>query len=131
MRLLSILLLFFGTIVAAHAQSPVQPYIAPNIPADSTHGLPVRSVGLYTPNGYQQLTSISGATGLTVPTGSVIAEICDEGDEARYRDDGTNPTTTVGMPVPAGTCFQYAGLLTAIKFIDTSSGAIVDVSYYK
>lgn len=128
MKTLFFLLLFC---TSAFAQAPVQVYSAPNVPSDPLHGLPVKSGGAYTALGYQQLTSIGSATALTVPTGAAIAEICDETNAARYRDDGTNPTTTVGMLVAVGTCFQYAGPLSAIKFIDTSSGAIIDVSYYK
>lgn len=80
--------------------------------------------------GYQQLTSISSATSLTVPTGATIAEICVETAAVRYRDDGTDPSATVGMPVSAGTCFAYSGPLRAIRFIAVSGSPVVNVLYY-
>lgn len=96
----------------------------------------VRQAGSYIPAGYCQLTSISAATLVStcasgVPQKSVIAQICIEAQGIRYRDDGTAPTASVGMPVAAGTCFAYSGSLTALQFIQQTSGAIVNLSFYK
>lgn len=85
----------------------------------------------WAPLGYVQLTSLSSATGLAPPNDATIAEITVEAQGVRYRDDGNAPTASVGMPVAAGNSFQYAGDLTAIQFIQQSSGAILNVSYYK
>ena len=85
----------------------------------------------YNPLGYQQITSLSASTGLTPPVEASIAEIIVEAQGIRYRDDGTAPTASVGMPVAAGNAFQYSGDLSAIKFIQQTSGAILNVSYYK
>jgi len=92
-----------------------------------------QSQGIYvfTPLGYQQLTSLSGATSLTVPQAAKIAEICVETQPVRYRDDGSAPSSTVGMPVAAGVCFQYSGNLNAIQFIQQAASATVDVLYYR
>src|SRR5215471_10280162 len=64
----------------------------------------VQSVdGGITNQGYTQLTGIVAATGLTpIPGGANCAMIQAEGDQIRWRDDGTNPTSTVGMFIPAG-----------------------------
>jgi hypothetical protein len=90
---------------------------------------------IYTPLGYQQISPVPTGTTLTVPNSARIAEICVETNSVRYRDDGTNPTTTVGMPVvPTSTvpyCFQYSGNLVAITFIQVTSPATLDVSYYR
>lgn len=75
--------------------------------------------------------TVASATTLTVPTGATIAEICVETQGVRYKDDGGTPTSSSGIPVPSGTCFQYAGPLSAIEFIQQSSSATLDVSYYK
>lgn len=107
-----------------------QPLMIPCYPATSPTSGCV-GVKIYAALGYQQITSVSAATGLTVPTGAIIAEICVETQAIRYRDDGTNPTATVGMPIPAATCFQYAGPLGAIKIIEQTPSATIDVSYYK
>ena len=80
--------------------------------------------------GYQQLTSISATTALTVPGGSTVAMIQAEAQAVRWRDDGTNPTASVGMNLAAGQTMWYTGPLASIKFIQVTSGAIVNVSYY-
>lgn len=85
----------------------------------------------WAPLGYVQLTSLSSATALSPPLDATIVEVVVETANIRYRDDGTAPTASVGMLVTAGSSFQYAGDLTAIQFIQVSSGAVLDISYYK
>jgi len=88
--------------------------------------------------GYQQITSLSSATGLNVPYTDVnglncrpvIALITPEGQAVRWRDDNINPTTTVGMPLAVGVTLQYDGDLTMIKFIEQVGGAKLNISYY-
>lgn len=80
--------------------------------------------------GYQQITSLSAATALTVPTGATAALIVASTQNIRWRDDGTNPTASVGMPVLVDTYFTYDGDLSRIRFIEQSSGAVLNVSYY-
>jgi hypothetical protein len=84
--------------------------------------------------GYQQITSLASATNLTVPTtgGPVVwALICAETAGVRWRDDGTAPTASVGQPLAAGQCFQYAGPLLTIQFIAQTGSPVLDVSYYR
>lgn len=89
--------------------------------------------------GYQQITSLSSATNLTVPTkdpatGANVkanfALITAEAQALRWRDDGVDPTDSVGMPLAVGVTLQYDGDLSRIKFIQQTSGGIVNVSYY-
>ena len=88
--------------------------------------------------GYQQITSLSASTGLTVPTrtpdGSkqqpTFALIIAETQGVRWCDDGTNPTASVGMPLAAGVPLQYDGDLTKIKFIEQTGSAKLNISYY-
>lgn len=88
--------------------------------------------------GYQQITSLSAATGLTVPvtdaTGlsakPTIAIITPEGQAVRWRDDATAPSATVGMPLAVGVTLQYDGDLTKIRFIEQTAGAKLNISYY-
>ena len=80
--------------------------------------------------GYQQITSLSSATALTVPSGATAALIVATTQNIRWRDDGTNPTASVGMPVLVDTYFTYDGDLNRIRFIEQSSGAVLNVSYY-
>ena len=86
---------------------------------------------VYTPLGYQQIAAVPTGTFLTVPTGARMAQICVETQAVRYRDDGTAPTASVGMPQAAATCFQYSGSLPAIQFIQVTGTAVLDVSYYR
>jgi len=88
--------------------------------------------------GYQQITTVSSAIGLTVPTlapdGSnqkpTFALIISETQAVRWRDDGTSPTASVGMPLAAGVPLQYDGDLNKIKFIEQTAGAKLNISYY-
>jgi len=80
--------------------------------------------------GYQQITSVSSASGLTPPQGATLALIVPETQAIRWRDDGTNPTASVGMPVAAGSYLSYDGDLNRIKFIEQSASAKINVSYY-
>lgn len=91
----------------------------------------VAPIYLYNSVGTPQFgLSVATATSLTVPTGATIAQICVETAGVRYRDDGTAPTASSGMPVPPGTCFQYAGPLSSIQFIAQSGSPTIDVLYY-
>lgn len=89
--------------------------------------------------GYQQITNLTSAVSLTVPsidptsglnTKPTIALITPETQGVRWRDDGTDPTGSVGMPLSAGVTLQYDGDLKKIRFIEDASGAILNVSYY-
>ena len=88
--------------------------------------------------GYQQITNLSASVGLTVPglapdglnAKPVFALIIAEGAPVRWRDDGTAPTASVGMPIAVGVPFQYDGDLTKIRFIQQSASGILNISYY-
>ncbi len=88
--------------------------------------------------GYQQITSLSSATGLTVPAKDVnglaakpsMALITPETQAVRWRDDGVAPTASVGMPLAVGVTLQYDGDLANIQFIEQTSGAKLNISYY-
>jgi hypothetical protein len=80
--------------------------------------------------GYQQITSLSAATALTVPAGATMAIITAQTQGVRWRDDGTNPSATVGMPIAAGGSLEYGGPLSAIKFIEQTASAALNVAFY-
>jgi hypothetical protein len=88
---------------------------------------------------YCQITSLSSAIKLTTAncaTGTIlaaatIAEICVETQGVRYTSSGVvTPTASVGIPAAAGSCFQYAGPLSTVTFIQQASGAILDVETF-
>ena len=96
----------------------------------------VRQAGPYLPAGFCQLASVGSATQVStcaggIPQKTVIAQICVEAQAVRYRDDGVAPTASVGIPVAAGACFQYSGTLPTLQFIAQTTGAIVNLSFYK
>jgi hypothetical protein len=80
--------------------------------------------------GYQQITSLSLATALTVPNGATRALIAPASQSVRWRDDGVDPTVSIGMPVAAGSYLSYDGDLNRIKFIETTASAELNVTYY-
>lgn len=91
--------------------------------------------------GYAQYTTTGSAFGLaTTPDAGVAVAAASpraqtallhaEAQNVRWRDDGTNPTTAVGMILYAGQVMLYDGDLTKIKFIAATAGAILNVSYY-
>lgn len=83
-----------------------------------------------TPLGYQQITSLSAATGFTIPTGATIALVTVETQAVRVRDDGTNPTASVGFPINVGSVVLFNTSLSAVKFIEQTPSAKIDVLYY-
>ncbi len=80
--------------------------------------------------GYEQLTSLSSSTSLTVPTGTAYALIQAETQAVRYRDDGTDPTASVGMRLPVGAILEYDGPFGEIEFIEETASAKLNISYY-
>src|SRR6266481_7072417 len=88
--------------------------------------------------GYQQITSVSSSTGLTVPTidpitglnvKPTLAIIVAESQAVRWRDDRTAPTATVGMPLAVGDVLIYDGDLNAIRFFEQAASAKLNVVY--
>lgn len=80
--------------------------------------------------GYQQITTVTASTALTVPKGATFAVIQAAAQAVRWRDDGVDPTATVGMVLAAGGELRYDGNLTNIRFIESAIGAILNISYY-
>lgn len=82
------------------------------------------------PMGFQQITSLSSAAGLTIPQGALFALVQAETQGVRWRDDDTNPTASVGMLLVAGDTLPYTGDLTKLKLIQVTASASVNISYY-
>lgn len=87
------------------------------------------------PMGYQQLTISTTATALTVPTNAMAALVVVRTNSIRWRDDGTAPTDSVGMPYGASSLPQTfvlygAASLANWRGIRISADAEVNVSYY-
>lgn len=81
--------------------------------------------------GYQQITNLSSATALTIPAGSASAIFVPETQNVRWRDDGTDPTATVGMLLSVGQSLTYTGdALGKLTFIETAASAKLNIAYY-
>jgi hypothetical protein len=87
---------------------------------------------MFKPLGYQQLTSITAAVGLTLPAGTERVILQAEAQNVRWRDDGTPPTATVGnLLIPGAVPLVLDGYdITKVEFIQATSGAILNVSAY-
>jgi hypothetical protein len=85
--------------------------------------------------GFENIAVLSSAIGLNAGLAAAADFVLlnPVTQNVRYRDDGTNPTATVGillattLPSP----FVYYGPLTAIKLIQTAATATLNVAYYK
>lgn len=80
--------------------------------------------------GYEQISGLTAAKGLTIPPGANFCLIVPEAQAIRWRDDGIDPSATVGMPLAVGVELQYGGDLNRIKFFQQAATALVNVSYY-
>ena len=82
--------------------------------------------------GYQQITSLGTATALTIPAGTRLILITPTTQAVRWRDDGTNPTATVGYPLAVGAELLYTcAQMSALRFIEQTAGAVLNICYYK
>lgn len=99
-------------------------------PTNRIPGAQPTTPGNLRPLGYQQITSLSSAVGLTVPAGATVALISPESQSVRWRDDGTNPISSVGMVLNAGDSIFYTGYLEKITFIEVTASAKLNISYY-
>lgn len=82
--------------------------------------------------GYTQITNLAAAVGVgTIPAGSESIVLQCETQDTRYRDDGTDPTATVGMLLKVGTFYEFTvGQIARMKFIESAASAKLNISYY-
>lgn len=88
--------------------------------------------------GTQTNLSISSATSPTIPTGASLMVIQAQGTNntggscLRYRDDGTVPTTSTGIQVPALGLVVYRVVGNPISLIqDSGATCTATIAYYK
>jgi len=80
--------------------------------------------------GFQQITDLSSAVTLTVPADTGRALIQSNGAAARWREDGTTPTASIGTLLKDGFDISMDGQLDKVQFIQVSASAILEVHYY-
>jgi len=82
--------------------------------------------------GHQQITSLSSAVAFTsIPVGSDTVLVQCQTQNVRYRDDGTDPTATVGIILVALTVYEFTvAQFARMKFIQTAASAALNVAFY-
>ena len=80
---------------------------------------------------YSQITSLASSTGLSAPSGMkrAIIEVEGSGAIARYRTDGTAPTSTIGHLLKEGDVLNFRGDLSLIRFILSAGTPILNVTF--
>jgi hypothetical protein len=63
--------------------------------------------------------------------GAQFALIQAQDKDVRWRDDGTNPTTTVGIVLAANDSIWYTGDLKKFRVIETAASAKLNITYYR
>ena len=96
-----------------------------------SHGEAQAQSGHSSAGATQTLTLTGTAQTLTVPMGTVWATLCLEVANARWRDDGTAPTTAVGMPLTSGQCVKYDGPFGQFQIIAQSGSPVITVAFYR
>ena len=89
----------------------------------------------FSPMGYCQLAVTTAVLISTcsggIPAGATRAWLVPETAAIRWRDDGTAPTTTVGMPLAVGQQLIYQGLLTTLQVIAQAGTSSVSIAFYR
>ena len=84
--------------------------------------------------GYHQYAAGEIDTAQPVKGSGSVVKIQAESVNVRYREDGVNPTATVGMLLAAGECHIVnvgEGGISEIKVIGTAANAILNVTAYR
>jgi len=82
--------------------------------------------------GHEKLAVTAAVVSLTVPSDVNFAQVTVETGPIRYRIDGTDPATAVGVLISAGDSFAIYGLdtLNNIKMVEaTGTDSVINVSY--
>ena len=84
------------------------------------------------PLGYAQtaVTTVLAGTALGIVSGAERVLITAESGSARWRDDGTNPTASVGFPLAAGGVLDYDGNPLALRIVAQSGTVTLSVASY-
>lgn len=79
----------------------------------------------------EQVTGLSAVKALVVPAAASMAIITVESKTVRWRDDGTDPTTSVGQRLLPNVPWICTTELRSLRFIEEAASAKINVSYYK
>jgi hypothetical protein len=91
-------------------------------------GIQPRAEANMKPVGYAQVVGIAAA--IDPPVGGRVLMLNPETQAIRIRDDGTDPTTTVGLLIPAGACYEYKGDTRKLRIIEAAASSTLNVLGY-
>lgn len=82
--------------------------------------------------GYTQITNVSAAVGVgTIPAGSERVILQAETQNVRYRDDGTDPTSSTGFLLVTNTIYEFnIAQIARMKFIEATASAKLNIGFY-
>lgn len=104
-----------------HGSSPEDPIYAAEVPVNVL--------------GSQFIASLAASTALTVPTGTLGVGIQNAGSMQIRWKYGATPTATEGFILPPDGSWQYwpvgKGHIDSMRFIESASGAQLNVVYYR
>lgn len=86
--------------------------------------------GVYTTSAVTTASSASLTTG-GIPVDANTAIITAGTQAVRFRDDGGTPTASVGQPLATGAPILYSGPFQNLSFIEQTSSAKIDITFYK
>lgn len=93
----------------------------------------VKSVGFYQATSIDTAKTLASAIGTTVPTTADYCTVQADTQAVRYRDDGTDPTASVGTLLASGgtPTVIRRGQFANAKFISATAGAKLNVEFFK
>lgn len=86
--------------------------------------------------GIAQLTGISAATLVSsvsggIPAGTESVLLQPEAQNVRYRDDGTAPTTGIGLILVANTLYEFSpAQISRMQVIEVTATAKLNLAFY-
>lgn len=82
--------------------------------------------------GFEPIADLSSVVRLPSPPPKAAYALIQAYTKAiRWRDDGTDPTATVGHLIPAGKTYRYLGNLLKIRLIEQEASATASVTFYE
>lgn len=125
-----------------HPQNCLQPLSDGSINVNATIMPGPATPFTYTATGQCMLSITTTATSIStcaggIPANTNYAAICNSGDPAVWRQDGTAPTSTVGNPLSSGTfsspsCEPFYNPTAALEWISQTTNPIVlSIAFYQ
>lgn len=91
-----------------------------------------KPLGYYQDATVSAATSLAGIVGAAVPAEATFAYVQCEAQACRWRDDGVDPTASVGMTLAVGVVLTIlSSQFNGFRIIEAAGSAKVNVQFYK